>query len=301
MSEQNGTPPIPTVGRIYDGRVGVIYVCQPDYGLGHRMSHQQFWTGTIKPGSPLVGHMRLEQFPISFNAGNVFIAGALNAQEAGYDITHLAILHNDIVPETGWVETLLDEMLAHDADLMSAVVPIKDLNGLSSVAIDSLDDPFEVERRISMTEIYKLPETFTAADCGYPHRKLLVNHGCILIDFTKEWRKAENPDGTLKITMTSPDRIGRRPDGRWEAQHSPSDWRFSRDVQNLGGKVMATRKIKLYHMGEMPYTSMMAWGDWETDQALWHKWAHMPIDGQRDFSMPLEYDSNEYVEEAYTK
>ncbi len=277
-------------------KVGHVYTCQPDYGHGHSASHRMFWTGALRKrdngefDSPLIGRVHLEQYSSSFNAGNIFIAGALNAQEAGLPLTHIAMLHNDVVPEQGWLDILMEELLRTGATLMSAVIPIKDLNGLSSTAIDSEENPFEVERRITMTEIYRLPETFGAEDCGYdggrfPKRKLLVNTGCFIMDFTKDWRKELNPDGTLRLTMTSPDRIGRRTgtngerNGQWEAQHSPSDWRFSRDVANFGGKVMATRKVRLVHMGELPFSNQQPWGEWEMDQALQHKFGGKPIMG----------------------
>jgi hypothetical protein len=193
------------------------------------------------------------------------------------------MLHNDVVPEPGWLDILLDEMAAHDADLMSAVIPIKDpICGLTSTGIDS-DNPFEVERRITMTELFELPETFTSVDCGYGSDRLLVNTGCFVLDFTKDWRKFTNPDGTLKLCFTSPDRIGRRADGQWECQHAPADWGFSRYLNSLGLKVMATRKVRVMHMGDMGYANDHAWGDWTTDNALAHKFDGVPVYGRPHF------------------
>lgn len=276
---------------------GFLYGCQPDYGQGHSASHRMFWTGGLKKhpdtgqlDSPYLGRVQLFQYSSSFNAGNIFIANALNAQEKGINVTHLLMLHNDVVPEQGWIDILMEEIIRTGADVMSCVIPIKDLYGLSSTAIDSIDNPFEVERRLTMTEVFRLPETFDQRDCGYPDRRLLVNTGCFVMDFTKPWRKLLNPDGTLKLTFTSPDQIGRRKDGNWEAQHSPSDWGFSRYVQQHGGKVMATRKVKLLHMGDMPYTNYSAWGDWETDQALSYKFGGRPIQGVDPSIMQSDFD-----------
>lgn len=267
-------------------RIGVVMMVQPDYGHGHRDSHRMFWSGCLKPQSRLKGKVIQDQFSISFGSTNIFFACALNAQEFdGMDLTHLVSLHNDVVPEQGWVDILMDEMERTQADFLSVVLPIKDLHGLSSTAIDSLNDPFCVERRITMTEVYQLPPTFSAADCGYPDRPLLVNTGCWIMDFTKPWRKLTNPDGTLALNCTSPDRIKRRPPdpskaslpgdaakeavvGRWEAQHSPADWYLSRHLHNVGARVLATRKVRCQHIGDMPWTNMNPWGDYETDEAL---------------------------------
>lgn len=276
-------------------RIGVIFSLQADYGHGHRDSHRLFWSGGMKPGSRLLGKLYQDQFSISFGSGNIFFATALNAQEFdGVDITHIVSMHNDVVPEHGWLDMLVDEMEATDADFLSVVLPIKDLHGLSSTAIDSLDDPFCVERRLTMTEIYDLPETFSNADCGYPDRPLLVNTGLWIMNFTKDWRKNVNPDGSLALNCTSPDRIRRRPPdpskkdlpgdasreatvGRWEAQHSPADWYLSRHLHHVGAKVLCTRKIKAVHIGDMPWTNMNPWGDWKIDEALKHKFGGVPI------------------------
>lgn len=288
--------------------------------------------------SRLAGKVYQDQFGISFGSGNIFFATALNAQEFdGWDLTHLVSLHNDVVPEVGWIDILMDELERTGADFLSAVLPIKDLNGLSSTAIDSTDDPFCVERRLTMSEVHSLPETFTAADCGYPDRPLLVNTGCWIMDFTKDWRKLTHPDGSLMLNCTSPDRIKRRPPdqeksvgsevifnshtgkvvkvvghmahvefdsapdgvagtalipvpllklkghareaviGRWEAQHSPADWFLSRHLHSVGAKVMATRKVRAVHIGDMPYQNMEPWGRWTYDEALGHKFGRTPI------------------------
>ncbi len=245
--------------------------------------------------SRLQGKLYQDQFCISFSGSNIFFATAINAQEFdGWDLTHLVSLHNDVIPEVGWIDILMDEMEATGADFLSVVLPIKDLNGLTSTAIDSLDDPFCVERRLTMHEIHTLPETFTAADCGYPERPLLVNTGCWIMDFTKPWRLLTNPDGSLQLNCTSPDRIKRRPHdpskvqipgaplneadvGRWEAQHSPADWLLSRHLHNVGAKVMATRKVRAVHVGDMPFQNMEPWGRMTYDEALKHKFGSTPI------------------------
>jgi hypothetical protein len=267
--------------------IGAIYSMQPDYGDGVPESHISYWAQATRPGSPIRDRHWQQRWPGSFNGGNALLAGALNAQEAyeegktveqgGLNVTHIAMVHNDVALAPGWLDDMVEEMHRTGADLLSVVIPIKDPLGLSSCAIDS-DNPFQVTRRITMTEVYDLPESFTAEDCGYPTGTLLVNTGAFLLDFSKPWRKLTNPDGTLKLTFTSPDRVGRRPSkpdgsvpGWWEAQHAPSDWGFSRYLNSLRLKVVATRKIVAHHYARIPVTNEHAWGQWQVDEALKHK------------------------------
>lgn len=248
----------------------LVFACQPNYGGGHPESHRMFWSGGLRKGSPLMNKVVPVQYSSSYNAGNLFLASALNAQENGVKITHLAMLHNDVVPEQGWIDVLMEDLLAFEMDVMSAVIPIKDMKGLTSTAIDSEDDPYEVERRLTMTEVFSLPPVFTNKDCGYPHRNLLVNTGCFIMDFTKPWR--------YDLCFTATDRIIRN-NGKMMSQHSPSDWQFSRDVQRFGGKVAATRNVRLLHMAELPYHNHEPWGDWKVDLTYKHHFNGQPIQG----------------------
>jgi len=295
---------------------GFIFAMQPDYGVGNNASRRRFWSAGLRANSRYQGRLYQDHCEASFDGGDAFLSAVLNAQESGMNITHFIMLHNDVVPESGWIDILMEEILACGADLLSVAMPIKDLKGLTSTAIDSLDDPYEVERRITMTELYRLPPTFGIKDIpGYGDRRLLANTGCFVMDVTKPWFSAvwkeeelasyklrkmaacqANPShkaellaiadslkdlepvpGKLKLTNTSTDRVGRRADGQWQGEHSPSDWGLSRIIQNMGGKVMVTRKLACLHMGQLPYDNQKPWGDEETDMALAHKWDGVPL------------------------
>ncbi len=291
--------------------VGAIFSFQTDYGGGVPESHVSFWAQPLRHGSVLMGRNYQQRWPGSFSGGNVLFSSALNAQEAyedglsredgGINVTHVVQMHNDVVCQPGWMDVLVEEMIRTDSDLLSVVMPIKDPLGLSSCAIDS-DDIYQVTRRITMTEVYDLPETFGAEDCGYPEGTLLVNTGCFILNFTKPWRLLTNDDGTLKLTFTSPDRVKRRPEkpngkkpGYWEAQHAPSDWGFSRYINSLGLKVMATRKVVAHHYGLFPYSNEQAWGMWQIDEVLKFKFGSVPI---RNEAYCAERDRLAAVEKA---
>lgn len=244
----------------------LVYALQPDYGGGHPMSHRAFWDGPLRPGSPLISKLHRDRLESSFSSGNIFLAQALNAQERGVPITHLVMLHNDVVPDAGWIDVLMEEMRATDADMVSAVIPLKGPMGITSTAIDADDgDAWGFERRLTLREVYDLPETFSADD-ACPGRTLLVNTGCFILDFTKPWRRLEHPDGSLRLAFTCEDRVMRNAKGEWEGQHSPGDWRLSRDLAAMGARVFATRRVGCAHMGDIPWNNKEPWGSWDTDE-----------------------------------
>jgi hypothetical protein len=192
------------------------------------------------------------------------------------DITHFAMLHDDVAPEDGWLDVLLEDLEAHDADMVSAVVPIKDPLGLTSTAIDDPTDRFNVERRITMDEVMRLPPVFSAADCGYPDRILLVNSGCWVCRFTEDWR--------FNVRFVIDDRIVFKGDhcrpempAQYAAEVAPEDWNFSRNLASYGCKVLATRRVKLTHSGGIAYTNSEPWGGWKHDMAFEHKFGAVPI------------------------
>ena len=253
MSERKG----------FDGRV---FVCQPTYGIGHPESHKQFWVATHRPdGKGLLGTEAQNQChwgeSILTKTFNALWCTALNLRDAGEPIQFFAMLHQDILPQAGWLDILLAELLAHDADVMSALVPIKDAKGCTSTAIEDPADLFGVERRLTQTEaVNLLPPTFAIEDTGYDDgRALLVNTGCWICRFDRPWVDAQNPDGSKKVFFTIHDKIIKE-NGRWVECVAPEDWNFSRMVHALGGKVMCTRKVSLSHVGMMPFPNQTAWG-----------------------------------------
>lgn len=183
---------------------------------------------------------------------NTLWADALNNRDKG--ITHFAMLHCDIAPEPGWLETLLAEQKATGADIMSTVVPIKDGRGVTSTLLWC--PKTNHTRRLTMKEVMKMPATFMEAE-GAPGWKLLANTGCWVCDFTKPWVEQAH--------FRFQDRIVRQPNGQYQAFMMPEDWLFSLDAHRRGLKVACTRKVQVKHKGEMCYPNFVPWGEWDTD------------------------------------
>lgn len=184
---------------------------------------------------------------------NLCWAGLLNQRSAD-GLTHFAMLHDDIVPQPGWLDILLAEMDAHDADLISAVVPIKDHLGLTSTGIDVTGDLWN-PRRLTLAEVHSLPETFGDAEAGGP---LVLNTGCWVCRIDRPWAE--------QVCFRQQDKIVKGADGKFEPHTMPEDWDFSRQLRSHGAKLLATRKVQLYH-GLPAYTNARVWGSWKTDEA----------------------------------
>lgn len=182
---------------------------------------------------------------------NTLWAGALELREQGF--SHFAMIHSDIDPDHWWLDTLINEMNRLSADIVSVVAPIKSDEGVTSTAIDTGD--LWRPRRLTMTEVYELPETFNAADVGGP---LLVNNGLWVCDLTKPWAD------TFQFEMLN--RIRPLGNGKFVAQMVSEDWLASRRWNELGLSVWATRKVGLNHHGSNGFTNRHAWGTWSIDQ-----------------------------------
>lgn len=179
---------------------------------------------------------------------------ALTEYEKG-EATHFAMLHDDVCPRENWLGILLDECDRLAADVVSAVVPLKDQRGLTSTAIDDTGDIWN-PRRLSMKEIYDRDETFTDP-------AILLNTGCWVADLSKPWTRAER-GGVLNISFHQRNRIIRTPTG-WQAQTRSEDWEFSRLVRQNGGTGQyATRKVSLFHEHSQ-WSNAGVWGTCQSD------------------------------------
>lgn len=287
--------------------VGRLYLCQPSYAVCNPQSARIFWIGStnkyrsrchyVSNGGSLLAATFNGFWAHALNLQTCYQVG-VDAKRKGHSVTsnpftaphhvkqllgeawlqgylgtgnftHFAMLHDDIVPVEGWVDILIEDLQASGADVCAAIMPLKDGHGLTSTAIDDPTDPYRVIRRLSMAEVYRLPEVFTAADCGYPDNKLLLNTGCWVADIRKPWAR--------KVRFTINDTI--RPDesGLLAAEVASEDWNFSRDVQDLGGKVVATRRCGAWHHGSFPFPNDTPWGEWDCDRTSEHKFGGRAI------------------------
>lgn len=180
---------------------------------------------------------------------------AARAAPDGRPLAYFAMLHDDVVPDAGWLDVLIGILEKNpDVDLVSAVVPIKDDRGLTSTAVDGVTGDDWGPRRLTMAEVCALPPTFSAADVG---GELLLNSGCWVARFDAPW--------VPKVCFRQQDRIVELASGDVAPQTMTEDWDFTRQVRAAGGKVLATRAVGLYHE-ETRFQNQTPWGMWATDE-----------------------------------
>ncbi len=192
---------------------------------------------------------------------------ALNSREER-GLKWFAMLHSDIIPEPWWIDKLIAEAEEHNADVMSAVVPIKNGDGATSTAIENPSNQWEPLLRLMLKQVNhpSFPRTFNAAGahCGLANlpeplraitpmnARLLGNTGCFVARLDRPWAE--------KVRFTINDHIYRGDDGKFNVACMSEDWNFSLDVAALGGEVYATTKVALKHRGATDYSSSGVWG-----------------------------------------
>jgi hypothetical protein len=198
---------------------------------------------------------------------NRLLCQALNTR-AKHDLKWFAMLHSDIGPEPWWLDLLVAEAERHGADLLSAVVPIKSEQGLTSTAVllpggllgafyrlttaQVLHPDFPVTFDIegAVDALARLPEELRCPDL--PREALLVNTGCMVMRLNRPWADERLWFDDLNAIV--------RVNGQFEAVCKSEDWHFSHRVAQEGGKVMATKAIRLVHRGVADYSSQQVWG-----------------------------------------
>lgn len=229
----------------------------PGYGKQTAAAGRAFWLSACADMTRV--HREYRQGSLLASNFNQLWCGALNFASEGRQVDYFAMLHDDIGPEEYWLDHLIDEMEANDLDVLGVAVPIKDPRGLTSLALDRPGDTWMAAGRLSMHDIYQLPETFTSEDIGAP---LLLNTGCWVCRFDMTWAPFvhfEINDRIVYNTALS----------RYQSQTEPEDWFFSRLLHEIGQgetshlrplRIGATRKIAVAHRGECDCTNTCAWG-----------------------------------------
>jgi hypothetical protein len=227
-------------------RQGNVFLGMPGYGKQTANAGRGLWRACRDMDSVAVEYRQGSLLAANFNG---LWCSMLNRLHNGESVQYFAMLHDDIGPADFWLDDLIEELEAKQLDVLSVVVPIKDMKGLTSTAIDG-DGTWRPKCRLTMHEVLGLPETFTSEDVGGP---LLLNTGCWVAKVNAEW--ARNVHFTINdriVFNTAMD--------RYENQVEPEDWFFSRLLHEQNLKIGATRKIKVSHRGELDFLNDREWG-----------------------------------------
>lgn len=230
---------------------------------GWSKSGRAFWRHpTLRPNAYDFLDLDMSSSVLELNFNRMWCE-ALNAKQYGF--THFVMLHDDVCPEIGWLDVLVEEITRLQADVVSAIVPIKSAHGLTSTALGNDGQTRSVWRplrRLTMTEAFELPETFNREQVpleGPP--SLFINTGCWIADLRKPWAE-KNVFRNVSRNVVQ--------DGKWKADCLSEDWAFSCDLSRWGASVYATRKVKLYH-DHPAFHNKTAWGMWQTDEEYFQR------------------------------
>lgn len=188
---------------------------------------------------------------------NMSLCDAVNGRAAN-SLTHFAMIHSDIGTQPGWLNVLLDEMDRVGADIMTTVIPIKDIRGLTTTGIRY--PGVWGTRRFTMREVSRFPETFCVQDTDEPDAILAINTGLWVARIPAGGWADEFPGFTCKHKIVT-ERGQRVP---W---FDSEDWLFSDWLHEQGLKVYATRKVKCFHRGGNDFHNEGTWGLWDTEKA----------------------------------
>lgn len=230
-----------------------IVLGMPGYGKQTAAAGRALWNACENMKSCVVYYSNGSLLASNFNQ---LWCMALNLVHQGERVDYFAMLHDDVAPENGWLDALIDELEAKQLDILGAVVPIKDGRGMTSLALHKPNDNWMPFARLSMHDVYELPETFTSEDIGHP---LLLNTGCWVARWNQEWCRKVHFEINDRIVFNTAV-------NRYQAQTEPEDWQFSRLCHEMKLKIGATRKIALTHQGETEFTNTRPWGSQAFDR-----------------------------------
>jgi SAM-dependent methyltransferase len=233
----------------------LVYLGMPSYGELTDGAARAFYCATAG-GRLSVNRLVRGSSLLALNMNHLW-CWALNAVHRGERVDYFAMQHSDIEPQPGWLDELVAELEAQRFDVLGVVAPIKDQEGKTSIALaHESGDPFRVHCRLTMREIYRLPETFTSADVGHP---LLINTGLWVVRWNQDWCR--------QVHFTVNDEIVfNEAKDAYEPLVESEDWFISRAFHGLGLKVGCTRKIELGHRGPMLFGNHQPWGTLEFDK-----------------------------------
>jgi hypothetical protein len=159
------------------------------------------------------------------------------------------MLHADIIPnDKRWLQKMLKVASDTGADIVSAISPIKNLEGTTSTALAKRDGSRFEQRRLTIAECNELPETFNARDVAKlfgwdpANAVLLVNTGLMLVAM----RKHEILE-TMLFHIN--DAIIKDEHGKFVPCAESEDWEWSRQADAKGLRVVATRVVPIVHIG----------------------------------------------------
>lgn len=204
---------------------------------------------------------------VASTSATPFCFNQLLRQALDTDCDYFVMLHSDLgTSEPDWVFKLINLLETNQLDVISAVAPIKNNQGLTSTAVDNREF---FPRRLTLSEINAGPEVLTNDVCKSMHGSaLLINTGMMM--WRMETLKKCVPEFAFEFHdgwLAMPDETGGR---RLNPYFQPEDWLMSRFLDRKGIAYAATRAIATLHEGSWVWASDGPTGSQLTDQQNLH-------------------------------
>lgn len=254
----------------------------PSSGMISESSAQASWNGSL--------HHRVYRIPSCLsgpNYNNCLIYALNECEQDRYDVhaqihADLAVVENAEAckdcegkgclecgfegqrPYRLWMDVLYEEMTRTGADFISTPMAIKNGFLVTSCGIGNPENRWNPWRRFCANEFKQWPDTFTAADVGYPDKYLIHNHALCMFNMkSKLWWETDE-GGCIRAMFNFTEDIRRDgATGRWVRRQDSEDWAFSRRLWELGAKTVITSKIKTLHHGSMSFENISDDGAWQ--------------------------------------
>lgn len=218
-----------------------IFLGMPHNGRIEAGAAQALWCPSSRATAVKVACVENSLLPSAFND---LLCVALNERDAGR-VTHFAMLHSDVLPRGPWLDVLASEMTLAGADMVSAVVAIKedDPDPSTSTAIGDSTDRWRVKRCLRLSDQAWLPPTFGPEHCCRQDEVLLLNTGLWLTDL-------RHPAWDVFPGFQLHNRIMRDAvTGEWTSQQRSEDWELSHHMHEHGARCVATWRVPVSHRG----------------------------------------------------
>lgn len=239
-----------------------VFLCSPTHnGQMHQLSAKAFFQDASNEHAILPAYGSSSLLAFGFNT---LYCQALNARSKYPTMKWFAMLHADVAPESFWLDKLIRIAEESNADALGCIIPFKDPSGLTSTAIAPEGQKYGAFR-LTMTQALapEIPATIGTAEVRelmlrgmlpqIENPVLLINTGCMIIRIDQHWSD--------EIYFNISDRITKDPYNRtYQAETEPEDWFVSKLLHSKGAKVMATRSVKVSHLGGGNFPNDKVWG-----------------------------------------
>ena len=230
-----------------------IFLVMPNYGGIEPEAVESMWQCSQK--HTVTRHVR-KPCSLLARSFNGCWTDCINLQPK-FGFTHFAMIHSDVGADSNWLDTLIAEMDARNASIMSTIIPIKDYLAFSGMTSTAIYDPDTKSfATMSLQQCYDLPETFGINDVA-PGKILATNTGLWVCKFTEPWVR--------QIHFEILDNISYNDKGEAFPIGLSEDWYFAEQAYRLGVESFATRKVGVDHYGRFPWTNRRPWGTTSRD------------------------------------